>query len=88
MLPLFYLCFTAIVQFQSFDRSLLVISTKVGAVNLGVFFLIRSFQNKVQKLKMGGSGVGVDRRAIVPKVPGLNPVMSGFYLWIFSTQTA
>ena len=34
------------------------------------------------------SGTEVERRPLVPKVPGWNPVMSGFCLWDFSTQKA
>ena len=34
------------------------------------------------------SGAVIECRPLVPKVPGSNPVISGFYLWDFSTQTA
>ena len=34
------------------------------------------------------SGIEVERRPLVPKVPGSNPAISGFCLWDFSTQTA
>ena len=37
---------------------------------------------------MENSGTEVERRPLVPKVPGSNPEMSGFCLWDFSTQTA
>ena len=30
-------------------------------------------------------GTEVERRPLVPKVPGSNPMMSGFCLWDFST---
>ena len=35
---------------------------------------------------MEDSGAVVERRPLIPMVPGLNPVMSGLGLWDFSTQ--
>ena len=37
---------------------------------------------------MEDSGTEVERRPLVPKVPGSNPVMSGFCLLDFPTHTA
>ena len=39
-------------------------------------------------LTVEDSGTEVERRPLVRKVPSSNPVISGFCLWDFSTQTA